>query len=66
MCSHEETETRWMRDIMCGQRQNLRYEQMTTNDEAHPAESTWLLMTPVSGNVNQALGHIYGMRTWID
>lgn len=66
VCSHEETETRWIRDIMSDQRRDLRDEQMTTDDEAYPAESTGWLMTPGSGNVNQALGQIYGMRTWID
>jgi SRSO17 transposase len=64
--SNGETETRWSREIICGQRRDLRYYQLTTDYAEQPAESTWFLMTNVPGNVTQDLGHIYGMRTWIE
>jgi SRSO17 transposase len=66
VCSHEETETRWIREIIFGQRRDIRYYQITIDYEEHPAESMGWLMTNVSGNVNQDLGNIYGMRTWIE
>jgi SRSO17 transposase len=64
--SNGETETRWIREIIFGQRRDLRYYQLTTDYEEQPAESTWFLMTNVPGNVKQDLGNIYGMRTWIE
>jgi hypothetical protein len=64
--SNESTETRWIREIICGQRRAIRYYQLTPDYEEQPAESTWVLMTNMSGNVKEDRGKIYGMRTWIE
>ena len=61
-----ETETRWMREIVYGHRQAIRYFQITTDVEEQPPESTWFLMTNLGGSIQQDLGNIYGLRTWIE
>jgi hypothetical protein len=63
--SHGDTETRWIREIVYGQRRAIRYDQMTTDDEEQPPESTWFVLTNWPGDIQQALGNIYGLRTWI-
>jgi hypothetical protein len=64
--SNGDTETRWIREIVYGQRRAIRYYQLTTDYEEQPPESTWFVMTNLSGDMPQALGHIYGLRTWIE
>src|SRR5438128_4406504 len=39
---------------------------MTTDTEEQPPESTWFLMTNLAGNIQQDLGNIYGLRTWVE
>ena len=39
---------------------------MTTDPLTLPSDTTCLLMTNLSGNVRHTLGHLYGLRTWIE
>lgn len=64
--SNGESETRWIREIIFGQRRDIRYYQITTDTEEQPPESTWFLMTNVPGAILQEIGNIYGVRTWIE
>ena len=61
-----ETETRWIREVIYGQRHALRYYQITTDIEEQPPESTWFLMTNLPGDIQADLGNVYGVRTWIE
>jgi SRSO17 transposase len=64
--SNGDTETRWIREIVYGQRRAMRYYQITTDDEEQPPESTWFVMTNLPGDIQRDLGNIYGLRTWIE
>ena len=64
--SNGDTETRWIREIVYGQRRAIRYYQITTDYEEQPPESTWFVMTNLPGDIQQDLGNIYGLRTWIE
>jgi SRSO17 transposase len=51
---------------VCGQRRAIRYDQLTTDDEEQPPQSTGFVMTNLPGDIQQDLGDIYGLRTWIE
>jgi SRSO17 transposase len=61
-----ETETRYIREIIFGQRRAIRYYHITTDIDEQPPESTWLIMTNLSGTIKKTVGNIYGLRTWIE
>ncbi len=64
--SNGERETRYIREIVFGKRQTIRYYHLTTDPQTLPAESTQLLMTNLTGNLRHRLGNQYGLRTWIE
>jgi SRSO17 transposase len=64
--SNGDTDTRWIREIVYGQRRAIRYDQLTTDDEEHPPESTWVVLTNLPGDIQQDRGNIDGLRTWSD
>jgi hypothetical protein len=64
--SDGEPETRWIREILYGERHTSRYYQITTEYDEQPPESTWFLMTDLPGDIQQELGNISGVRTWIE
>jgi SRSO17 transposase len=59
-------ERRYICEIIFGMRRNIRYYQLTTDPEALPEESTWFVMTNLTGAQLQDVGNSYGMRTWIE
>jgi Transposase DDE domain len=61
-----DTESRYIREIIFGQRRALRYYHITTDVEAQPPDSTWLIMTNLPGTIKKTVGNIYGLRTWIE
>jgi SRSO17 transposase len=64
--SNGDHEERFIREIIFGRRHNIRYYQITTDTQAQPPESTWLIMTNLTGAIHQEVGNIYGLRTWIE
>jgi SRSO17 transposase len=62
--SHGETDTRSIREIIFGQRRAIRYYHITTDVDEQPPESTWLIMTNLSGPIKHTVGNTYGLRTW--
>lgn len=60
------TETRYIREIIFGQRRTLRYYHITTDVAEQPPESTWLIMTNLPGTIKKIVGNTYGLRTWIE
>jgi SRSO17 transposase len=60
------TATRYMREIIFGQRRTIRYYHITTKVDEQPPESTWLIMTNLPGTIKKTVGNTYGWRTWIE
>ena len=61
-----DTELRYIREIIFGQRRAIRYYHITTDVEKQPPESTWLIMTNLPGTIKNTVGNTYGLRTWIE
>jgi hypothetical protein len=61
--SNGEQQTRFIREIVFGQRGRIRYSQLTTDPRTLPRESTWSIMTNVQGDIRKTVGNTYGMRT---
>jgi SRSO17 transposase len=64
--SHGDTEPRYIREIIFGQRRAIRYYHITTDVVEQPPESTWLIMTNLAGKIKKTVGNTYGLRTWIE
>jgi len=64
--SNETHQTRYIREIIFGQRGTLRYYQLTPDPTTLPAATTCLVMTNLPGNLRRSLGNLYGLRTWIE
>jgi SRSO17 transposase len=63
-----ETETRYIQEIIFGRRFEWRYWTLTNNPTLLPANSTWMVMSHLSPEPDQAefIGNLYGLRTWIE
>ncbi|ELR98557.1 hypothetical protein GLO73106DRAFT_00023910, partial [Gloeocapsa sp. PCC 73106] len=59
-------ETRYIREIIYGQKRATTYWQITTDYETLPANSTSFIMTNCQGNLKKRLGDLYGLRTWVE
>ena len=64
--SNGKQQTRYIREIIFGQRRCIRYYQLTTDPTTLPPESTWYLMTNLEGKIQKMVGNTYGLRTWIE
>lgn len=64
--SNGDTEVRYIREIIFGKRNMIRYYHLTTDPQRLPEDSTQLVMTNLTGNLRQRLGNLYGLRTWIE
>jgi SRSO17 transposase len=60
------TEQRFLRETIFGQRQAVRYYQVTTDPATLPPETTWDLMTNQPGKIEQTVGNTFGLRTWVE
>ena len=63
--AHGETDPRYRREIICGPRRAIRSYHLTTDVDAPPPASPWLIRTPLPGPIKKTVGHTYGRRTWI-
>lgn len=61
-----DTEVRYIREIVFGKRQDIRYWQITTDKDELPDNSTWFIMTNLLGDITKSVGNTYGLRTWIE
>jgi len=61
-----DSETRYIREIIFGQRRQQRYWQITTDPETLPTHSTWDVMTKVAGIHYKQVGNLYGLRNWVE
>ncbi len=64
--SNGEQQTRFICEIIYGQRQRIRFYILTTDPKTLPKEGTWYLMTNLEGKIEKSLGDTYGLRTWIE
>lgn len=64
--SNGEQQTRYIGEIIFGQRGHIRYYHLTTDPHTLPPESTWFLMTNLEGHLRQTVGNTSGLRTWIE
>lgn len=64
--SNGKHQTRYIREIVFGQRRRIRYYHLTTDPKTLPAESTWYIMTNLEGKIQKTVGNTYGLRTWIE
>ena len=64
--SNGKQHTRYLREIVFGQRGRIRYYHLTTDPHTLPPESTWYIMTNLEGNIQKTVGDTYGLRTWIE
>ncbi|WP_088889568.1 IS701 family transposase [Leptolyngbya ohadii] len=61
-----ETETRYIRELIDGQRREVRYWQLTSDPQTLPGNSTWYVMSHVSMLKFNQVGDQYGFRTWVE
>ncbi len=66
VCSHGNHQTRYIRELVFGQRGRISYSHLTTDKEKLPPESTWYIMTNLEGTIRKSVGNTYGLRTWIE
>lgn len=59
-------QTRYLQEIICGQRGQIRFYLLTIDPQTLPSASTCYLMTNLEGKIQDSLGNIYGLRTWIE
>jgi SRSO17 transposase len=59
-------QTRFIREIIFGQRGPIRYYHLTTDPKTLPPESSWYIMTNLEGHIRTTVGNTYGLRTWIE
>jgi len=64
--SNGDSQTRYIREIVFGQRGRIRYYHLTTDPQTLPPESTWYIMTNLEGHIRKTVGNTYGLRTWIE
>src|SRR3989442_2776739 len=61
--SNGKQQTRYIREIVFGQRGRIRYDHLTTDRHTLPPERTWYIMTNLEGKIQQTIGNTYGLRT---
>jgi SRSO17 transposase len=63
--SNGKQHTRFIREMVFGQRGHIRYYHLTTDPHTLPNARTWYIMTNLEGNIRKTVGNTYGLRTWI-
>lgn len=63
-----ESEQRYIQEIIFGKRFKWRYWTLTSDPALLPANSTWMVMSHLSLEQDDAafIGNLYGLRTWIE
>ena len=65
--SNHPTQRRYIREIIFGQRQTIRYYQITKGSTDNPDKTdTWLIMTNLVGDILTSVASQYTLRTWIE
>ena len=67
--SNQQSETRYIREIIYGKRSHITYWELTTEPETMPENSTSFVMTNLQekrSKLKKILGNLYGLRTWVE
>lgn len=64
--SDGDCQKRYLREIIFGRRRDCRYYEITTDPNELPSETTWYIMSDLSGELQKEVGNFYGLRTWIE
>jgi len=64
--SNGKAEIRYLREIIFGKRQIIRYWQITTDLIEVPDNSTWFVMSNLENATAAEIGNNYGLRTWVE
>ncbi|MFB2771315.1 transposase, partial [Pelatocladus sp. BLCC-F211] len=65
--SHRQTETRYLREIIFGQRRRLRYYQISKSNVPDPTgEESWYIMTNLTVDLKVNVAQLYSFRNWIE
>lgn len=65
--SHRRTETRYLREIIFGQRRRLRYYQISKSNTPDPTgDESWYVMTNLSVENPLNVAQLYSLRNWIE
>ncbi len=57
---------RYVREIICGKRKEIRYWQITTDPEELPSNTTWYVLSKYPDITPREVGNFYGLRTWVE
>ncbi len=60
------SEDRYIREIICSDRSEIRYWQITTDTEVIPKNTTWYVMSKFPEITPREVGNFYGLRTWVE
>jgi SRSO17 transposase len=60
------SENRYIREIVCGDKPQIRYWQITTDLEKLPKNTTWYVMSRFPEITPREVGNFYGLRTWVE
>ncbi len=67
--SNQQSETRYIREIIYGKRKHITYWELTTDPQTMPKNSTSFVMTNIQekrSQIKKTLGNLYGLRTWVE
>lgn len=64
--SDKTTEVRYVREIIFARKRSRRFWEITTDPEIMPENSTWYVMTEISGLNYKDVGNLYGYRNWVE
>jgi SRSO17 transposase len=67
--SDQKSETRYIREIIYGKRNQRTYWEITTDSETMPENSTSFVMTNIQSTrskMKKQIGNLYGLRTWVE
>jgi Transposase DDE domain len=65
--SHRQTETRYLREIIFGQRRCIRYYQISKVNTPDPTgDESWYIMTNLSIDLSSNVAQLYSLRNWIE
>ena len=67
--SNQESDTRYIREIIFGKKSTRTYWEITTDPETIPETLTSFVMTNLTekrSQIKKTLGNLYGLRTWVE
>ena len=65
--SHRQVETRYLREIIFGQRRRIRYYQISKVNTPDPTgDESWYIMTNLSTDLSLNVAQLYSLRNWIE